>query len=103
MHLAIGLDIRASTDRKNEIAKNIKDVVFKKNKFAKRLGNFYIIKINSNEEANIILDALTSFANEQAETINFIMTPVMTGGRYNGLLKKGSWDFINEITDENEL
>jgi len=99
MHFALAIDILASEDRKKIIAEHIWNKILEKYKRAKRLGNFYIIKIDSQDDWKLILDSLTTYVNALEEKVHFIMTPIMTGGRYNGILKKDSWDFINEITD----
>jgi hypothetical protein len=102
MHFTLALDIKATdTNRRKEISSHIWDVLLSNFKRAKRLsGTLIIIKINSDQDWKNILNGLTEYINNQPEKIHFIMTPPMTGGRYQGLLAKGDWDFINEITDK---
>ncbi len=102
MHFTLGLDIKTTdVNRRKEIASHIWDVLLSRYKRAMRLsGALIIIKINSDQDWRNILNELTDYTNNQLETIHFMMTPPMTGGRYQGILKKGDWDFINEITDD---
>jgi hypothetical protein len=99
MHFALVLDIKATGVRKTEIETHIWDTILSKYKRAKRLnGNMIVAQISSDTDWNEILSKMAEYVKEQKETIHFIMTPAMTGGRYNGILPKDNWDFINEIT-----
>lgn len=99
MHFTLILDIKASGERKTEIERYIWDDILSKYKRAKRLsGKVIILQIESDSEWKKILERLSEYSKEQPETIHYIMTPAMTGGRYNGILPKDNWDFINEIT-----
>jgi hypothetical protein len=99
MHFAMCLDIKATGNRYAEISDHIWDNLLAKHKRARRLGNFFIVQVNSQDQWDSILSATTEYINEQPESIHFIMTPVMSGGKYNGILNKDDWDFINEITN----
>ena len=99
MHFALILDIKATGARKTEIDNHIWDNILSKYKRAKRLsGKIIILKIESDSDWKNILERISEYTKDQEETIHFIMTPAMTGGRYNGVLPKDHWDFINEIT-----
>ena len=98
MHFALIVEIVAEVGRKKEIESYIWDTILSPYKRAKRLGNLMIIQINSDTDWNDIFSKTSHYVKEQTEKIHFIMTPAMTGGRYNGILGKEQWDFINEIT-----
>lgn len=99
MHFALILDIKAIGDTKTEIEKYIWETLLSKYKRAKRLnGSLIIIKIDSDLDWKEILNKLNDYIKERTETIHFVMTPAMTGGRYNGVLAKDGWNYINEIT-----
>lgn len=99
MHFVLGLDIQTTDiSRKSVINTYIWSTILNSYKRARRLGNFLIIKIDTDQDWKNIFTKLTEYSNAQPETIQFIMTPPMSGGTYNGILNKGDWDFINEIT-----
>lgn len=60
--------------------------------------NTVIIKVENTEDYKKIQDAVTSALKSLSPVPNFIMSPVMSGGRYQGLLPPTRWDEINKIT-----
>nr|WP_299214216.1 hypothetical protein [uncultured Allomuricauda sp.] len=101
MHIGIALEIKANAERKKEIRDYIWNNILSQYKRAMRLGgNFLVLRIPSQDDWQKILNEMTSYTKDVPETVHFIMTPPMEGSRYNGVLEKGNWDFINEITNE---
>ncbi len=97
MHCVFTYDLAASGDRRTEIEADI-DKFLKPYRWAKRLTTFYIIEIKSIENWNSLLKQFQDYSKSIPERFHFIISPPMAGGRYNGILPEGKWDFINDIT-----
>lgn len=97
MHCVFSYDLSASGERRKAIEAEI-DKLIKPYRWARRLTTFYIIEIKSKENWDKLLSQLQEYSQGISENFNFIMSPPLTGGRYDGILNKGDWDFINEIT-----
>jgi len=97
MHFTLTYDLGASGNRRTEIETEI-DKILKPYNWAKRLTTFYIVKIDNQSEWDKILQQLQDLSKSITEKFHFIMSPVMDGGNYNGILKKGSWDNVNKIS-----
>lgn len=83
--------------RRNEIVSKIEGYLPADN-YVKRLNTFYVVHINSEAEWNVILTNLSNLSKGIPEDLHFIMSPCMTGGRYNGILPKTEWDAINNLS-----
>ena len=97
MHFILSYDLSASGVRRNEVEEKINEII-KPHKWAKRLSTLYILEVHSDSDWNSILQQLQNLSNNIPEKFEFIMSPAMHGGRYDGSLKTGDWDFVNEIT-----
>jgi len=97
MHIAVSWDISASGERWTEIDNQLKAPLTQYS-WVKPLETFYIIKIGSEAERKNIKDALVQVATEVAETVHFLVTPAMIGGKYDGYLPKDTWPLINKRT-----
>ena len=99
MHFIFTYDLSASGKRREEIEESINKII-KPYKWARRLSTFYIIKIDSESDWNSILQQVQNLSKNIPEKFHFIMSPAMSGGSYNGILKKGDWDFVNKLTGD---
>ena len=63
------------------------------------LSNTFIIRIDSQTEWQELLTKLINLTKNNGESIHFIATPLMHGGRYNGFVPQNSWQNINKLTD----
>ncbi len=99
MHIAVSWDISASGDRWNDINNELKAVIAAYS-WVKPLNTFYIIKIDAEPSRRSIKDQLIAVARKTTETVHFVVTPVMSGGRYDGFLPKDTWELINQRTDQ---
>ncbi|HWY13130.1 MAG TPA: hypothetical protein VN026_17470 [Bacteroidia bacterium] len=97
MHFVLATEIGVTGARRTQIEQEI-DRILKPYKFARRLNSFYVVHINSTTEWDIILSQLQNYSKSIPEGFYFIMSPIIQGGRYDGMLETGQWDFINEIT-----
>lgn len=97
MHCVFSYDLTAFGDRRKEIEDEI-DKILKPYRWAKRLTTFYIVEVNSKEGWEKVLEQMKSLSRDIPEKFHFVMSPPLAGGRYDGILPKGKWDFVNEIT-----
>lgn len=75
-------------------SKTIKKIL-KEYNFAEPLDGYYIIEIYDKRDWQEILENL----NEHLVKTNYILTPILDTGFYNGRLENIYWDKINEITN----
>lgn len=98
MHFVLSYDLSATEERRTEIESRIENILANY-KHIKRLSTFYIVHVSNNIEWDSIRIALTNLVNGISEKMHFIMSPLMNGGMYNGILSTGEWDEINAITN----
>ena len=99
MHIVISWEITAEGERLDEIKEALR-ANLKGYSWVKPLSNFFIVKVEGADERSTIIDALNSVAKETPETVHIIVSPLMSGGRYNGWLPKRLWPKIRKRTDE---
>lgn len=97
MHFVLSYDLSATGERRSSIEERI-DNILSPYRHVRRLTTFFIIHIQNEAQWEAIRSSLTALAQEIPETLHFIMSPAMSGGQYNGILQKGEWDEINNIT-----
>lgn len=99
MHVAICWDISATGARWNAINEKLKAEI-KSYSWVRPLGTLYVVKVTSTEDRDSLVDRLTAIVKNLPEKVHFVVTPTMSGGRYNGWLPKDLWDKINERTEQ---
>ena len=97
MHITLSWDISATGDQWKTINDNLREQL-QGYSWVRPLSTFYIVKVNSAEQRDNLVDALISVIKQSHEKIHFVVTPLMTGGGYNGWLPQDLWDKINERT-----
>lgn len=98
MHFVLSYDLGADGTRRAEIEEKIQTII-NKYRNVKRLTTFYIIHVGNSLEWENIRSQLTNLSVEIPEHLHFIMTPLMDGGKYNGILLEGQWEEVNAITN----
>lgn len=98
MHFVLTYDITTTGPTRQSIEDDIHNII-RPYKWIKVLTTFYIIKINSKNDWQTILNSLGNTAKTKVY-LRFVMSPPMVGGTYNGMLKNDEWNVINEITKE---
>ena len=98
MHFVISYDLKAEGTRRAELEDRIESIL-SPYKHVKRLTTFFVVKVaNAGEWEKLRLE-LTKFANEIPEEFHYVMTsPNPKLDKYNGILYRGDWDAINDIT-----
>lgn len=99
MHTVFSYDLHIPTgNRRTEVENRIEEIL-RPFTHVRRLTTFYIVYVPSQAEWTVLLNQLTELSRGIPETFRFIMSPPMEGGRYNGILPRGEWDKVNEITN----
>lgn len=95
MHFVLTYDIQATGDRRNSIEENL-DQVIQEYAWVKPLPTTYIIQVYGQLDWNTILESLKAISRNNQGILNFVMTPLMQGGRYDGWLTQELWIEINK-------
>ena len=90
-------DLSAEGARRTEIENSIEEIL-RPYRHVKRLSTFYVIHVESIAMSETIRQNMANLANQIPERLLFIISPLMEGGRYNGILTTGDWDELNNIT-----
>jgi len=97
MHIVISWDISAAGARWTQINEQLQQQLVNFAYF-KPLNTFYIVRVNSEQDRVNIRDALQRVSKAQVERVLLVVSPVMIGGSYDGLLPPDQWLKINELT-----
>lgn len=99
MHFVITYDLKAEGSRRAELEDKIESIL-SPYQHVKRLSALYIVKISDeNNWENLRLE-FNRFANDIPEVFHYVMTsPNRQPGKYNGILYRGDWEAINDITN----
>lgn len=98
MHFVLSYDLSATGERRTELEGRIQTII-NPYRHVKRLSTFYIVHVDNNAEWTTIRRQMTDLSQGIPERLHFIMSPLMEGGKYNGILPQGQWDDINVITN----
>lgn len=98
MHFVLSYDLSAQGERRRQIETEIVGVLGQF-RHIRRLTTFFIIHVDNQNQWEQIRQSLTEIARRIPEDFYFIMSPLMSLGRYNGFLHQQEWDEINVITD----
>lgn len=94
MHFIISWDIKAVQDaRKKEIDDALKNCL-KTYSWVRPLESFYVVKVDSKATWDSILACMTAVGRTYGNEVNFIFSPLMQGGEYNGWLPETTWPEI---------
>jgi hypothetical protein len=93
MHFVVSWDISAQGEEWTRINNDLV-AVLKPYSWVRPLTTLYVVNVSSQETWNTILAALQSTAQRHGK-VNFLMTPLMQGGGYNGFLPTNLWNEIN--------
>ncbi|MCX8093035.1 MAG: hypothetical protein N3E50_02560 [Candidatus Goldbacteria bacterium] len=99
MHFTISWDIQAEPELEKRIHNLLLDTLKKHAIFvAEPLSKYFIVKIDIEPKWHLILKMLKGICTMYKGKINFVMSPPMTGGQYNGELR--DWTKVNETTKQ---
>lgn len=97
MNFVLTYDLKLEGQQRKNIEDRI-DLVLQSYRYSKALPTFYVIHVDSFAQWEQILAGLTVIARELSGSFYFIMSPPVSGGRYNGYLPTTLWNTINGIT-----
>lgn len=97
MHFVLSYDLGAEGQRREEIEEQIR-VILNPYQYVRKLTTFFIVHVNNQAESVAIRTTLTDLSQNIPERFHFIMSPMMEGGLYNGILPQNDWIDINQIT-----
>jgi hypothetical protein len=97
MHFVLSYDLGASGERRTQIENEIHAIIAPYRN-VKCLTTFYVIHVSNHSEWELMRQQLSNYSARISEKFNFIMTPLMDGGMYNGMLPQDQWININAIT-----
>lgn len=99
MHIIVSWDIKSESNEWLEINKELRDCL-KGFSWAKPLKTFYIVKIDSSEERELIRLSLLEVCRKNPKILNLLISPIIEEEKYSGWLPKPMWDKIRERTEE---
>jgi hypothetical protein len=98
MHFVLSYDLSATGARRTELESQIETII-NPYRHVRRLTTFYIIHVVDNNEWESIRRQLSNLSSQITERLHFIMSPLMEGGHYNGMLPESQWADVNSITN----
>ncbi len=97
MNFVMTYDLKLEGQERKDCEERI-EMVLESYKYTKQLTTFFVVHIESYNQWDQILAGLSAIAKEVSGKFYFIMSPPVSGGRYNGYMPKASWNDINSIT-----
>ena len=97
LHIAVSWDIGATGERWKALNQQMLKVL-KPYSWVRPLSTFYIVQIRTESVRGTMQSALEAVAKAAPERIQFLISPAMQGGRYNGYVSRDTWPEINERT-----
>jgi hypothetical protein len=94
MHFVLTYDIHSTGQTRSNIENQISAVI-NQYSWVKPLTTTFVVNVQGQAQWDIILNALTNISRNNPSSLNFLMTPLMSGGRYNGMLNENLWVEIN--------
>ncbi len=94
MHFVLTYDIHSSGQERSNIENQINEVI-NQYSWVKPLTTTYVVNVAGQNQWDLILNALQNISRNNPSKLNFLMTPLMSGGRYNGMLNENLWIEIN--------
>lgn len=98
MHMVVSWDISAEGDRWSRVNEDLKKALDGFS-WARPLSTFYVIRVAGEADRKKIQDRLLAKARATPEKVNYIVSPVMPSGRYDGYLPGDVWPKLNARTD----
>lgn len=93
MHVVVSWDIAAQGDRWTQINDQLRTQLTQYS-WVKPLSTFYIVPITAAWQRDHIISALNQVGQQHGD-VSVVVTPVMAGGSYGGLLPQHLWAEVN--------
>jgi hypothetical protein len=98
MHIVISWDIKTGQPKWDEVDEALKKCL-EGYSWVRPLTTFYVVKIGSETDRNLLRDRLTKVVQGAGVTVHIVISPSMAGGRYDGFLPSDTWPKLNERSD----
>ena len=99
MHILVSWDIHADGQEWNDLNLAMRQALSQYS-WVKPLATVYIIQIDNEEQREAIRSSLVSICKANPKKANFIVSPAMIGGPYNGWLATDLWPKIRQRVEE---
>jgi hypothetical protein len=96
MHFIVSWDLPAATVNRADFERQLENC-FSNFQNNKPLTTFYIIRVENQADYSTILTSLQNVG-RTIPGFRLIVSPIMTGGRYDGLHSNDVWQLINQIS-----
>lgn len=97
MHFVLTYDLSLKDEERRDAEERI-DEVLSPYQHTRKLTTFFIIHVNSYSDWTLIRSNMSEIAQDLNGALHYIMSPLMSGGRYDGYLPQNDWNDINAIT-----
>ena len=97
MHIAVTWDISASGNRWKEINDQMREVL-RPFSWVRPLTTFFVVRVSGRGDQDSIRNGLLAVAKSVSEQVHFVVSPIMSPGRYDGYLPKDMWAELNQRT-----
>lgn len=97
MHFIAAWEINSGAQETLQIDGELRSIL-KPYAWVRPLKSFYIVTVDSKETWNKVLLGLQGVGRKHERKVSLVISPLMVGGRYDGLLSKDLWDAINMRT-----
>ena len=95
MHFVVSWDISASGEEWTRLNDQMKSKLSPYS-WVRPLTTLYVVQVTGQSTWNTILSELQAVGKANSPKINFIVTPLMSGGQYNGMLAPNLWEELNK-------
>ena len=98
MHFIVSWNIKTFGQKSNEINAAMKEGLSGYS-WIRPLQTLYIVGVDSQDDWDSIRGNLVSTAKKYPRKVIFVMSPLMDGGKYSGILPKELWPKIRKRTE----
>jgi hypothetical protein len=98
MHVIVSWEIGAKGERWTSINEALRKELAAFS-WAAPLSTLYVVKVSGEDERDDVLAGLRRVAESTREQIKILLSPVMSGGMYTGVLPHDLWLRVNEIPE----
>jgi len=97
MHFLLTYGINGTREQQMPVLNSINAAIMPYQHYL-ALASTYVVRVNSQTDWEAIKVALEMIARNSPVPLNFLMTPLMHGGRYDGWMPQPAWQQINLLT-----
>lgn len=97
MHFALSVSMSPNSEVRTRIEEHLLSIL-KSYEYVRVFSDFYIIKVESDAMREQIRVKIVEVAKQEGSSFHFVVSPNMTGDKYNGWLPSYMWEKINNVT-----